>query len=80
MAGLSGLETETFQVERGAPSYPWPSLHCEGMRSLIQQVHSEVLLCATNHLGLGLKMNVTFGDSTVWGTGVSSELHTVLST
>ena len=43
-------------------------------------MHSEVLLCATNHLGLGLKMNVTFGDSTVLYTGVSSELHTVLST
>lgn len=80
MAGLPGLETETFHVERGALSYPWLSLHCEGIRSLIQQEHSEVLLCATNHLGLRLKMNVTFGDSTVRSTGVSSELHTVLST
>ena len=73
MAGLPGLETETFQVERGALSCPWLSLHCEGMRSLIQQVHSEVLLCTNNHLGLGLKMNVTFGNSTVRSTGVSSE-------
>ena len=69
MAGLPGLETETFHVERGALSYPWLSLHCEGIRSLIQQEHSEVLLCATNHLGLRLKMNVTFGDSTVRSTG-----------